>query len=51
MGLSARHAQASAKEKALEVLRVGDSVFAFDGTGLSAQRIVKMERLAARLFF
>ena len=33
--------------KTLQTLRVGDSVYAFDGAGLSPQRIVSMKRVAA----
>jgi predicted lipid-binding transport protein (Tim44 family) len=33
--------------KTLEALQVGDTIFAFDGHGLSAQQIVSVERVAA----
>ncbi len=33
--------------KTLEALRVGDQVYAFDGRGLSAQRLVSLERVRA----
>jgi predicted lipid-binding transport protein (Tim44 family) len=33
--------------KTLQALRVGDSVYAYDGTGLSPQRIVSMRRVIA----
>jgi predicted lipid-binding transport protein (Tim44 family) len=35
--------------KTLEALQVGDSVFAYDGRGLAAQRIVSIERVGSRV--
>jgi len=34
--------------KTLEALRVGDRVFAYDGQGLSAQRIIRLEKIETR---